>query len=253
MQFGRQSIADPQFANKLREGRREDVRPCIVCNEECIGRIFGRLTQLSCTVNPSVGFESYMEVKPVSKPTKRRRHRRRPRRPRGRALRCRARRLLRHPLREGRPIWAAPSSPSPPATSSGACRSSSSGTSVQLEKLGVKVVLSTEVSADDPVLKSADAIFVATGSKSFMPNIPGIDNKKVIDVVDVHKDGMPEGKNVVICGGGLSACDTAIEYGAKGGRHISIVEMLPDVGNDVIGGQQDKRRPPAQGVQTSNC
>ena len=68
-QFGRQSIADPQFANKLREGRREDVRPCIVCNEECIGRIFGRLTQLSCTVNPSVGFETAMEVKPVSKPT----------------------------------------------------------------------------------------------------------------------------------------------------------------------------------------
>ena len=42
-----------------------------------------------------------------------------------------------------------------------------------------------------------------------------------------------EGKNVVICGGGLSACDTAIEYGAKG-RKISIVEMLPDVGNDVM-------------------
>ena len=45
---------------------------------------------------------------------------------------------------------------------------------------------------------------------------------------------MPEGKNVVICGGGLSACDTAIEYGKAGDRHISIVEMLPDVGNDVM-------------------
>ncbi len=105
---------------------------------------------------------------------------------------------------------------------------------MQLEKLGVKVVLNTEVGADDPLLKSADAINVATGSKSFMPNIPGIDNKKVIDVVDVHKHGMPEGKNVVICGGGLSACDTAIEYGKAGDRHISIVEMLPDVGNDVM-------------------
>ena len=62
IQFGRQSIADPQFANKLRQGRREDIRPCIVCNEECIGRIFGRLTQLSCTVNPSVGFETYMRI-----------------------------------------------------------------------------------------------------------------------------------------------------------------------------------------------
>ena len=231
-QFGRQSIADPQFANKLREGRREDVRPCIVCNEECIGRIFGRLTQLSCTVNPSVGFESYMEVKPVSKPTNvvviggg----------PGGlEAARCAAERGCSVTLYEkadhlggtfltiatGDFKWRMPQL--------------IEWYRVQLEKLGVKVVLNTEMSVDDPVLKSADAIFVATGSKSFMPNIPGIDNKKVIDVVDVHKNGMPEGKNVVICGGGLSACDTAIEYGKAGDRHISIVEMLPDVGSDVM-------------------
>lgn len=232
VQFGRQSIADPQFANKLREGRREDVRPCIVCNEECIGRIFGRLTQLSCTVNPSVGFESYMEVKPVSKPTNvvviggg----------PGGlEAARCAAERGCSVTLYEkadhlggtfltiatGDFKWRMPQL--------------IEWYRVQLEKLGVKVVLNTEMSVDDPVLKSADAIFVATGSKSFMPNIPGIDNKKVIDVVDVHKNGMPEGKNVVICGGGLSACDTAIEYGKAGDRHISIVEMLPDVGSDVM-------------------
>lgn len=50
----------------------------------------------------------------------------------------------------------------------------------------------------------------------------------------IHKNGMPEGKNVVICGGGLSACDTAIEYAAKGDRKFTIVEMLPQLASDVM-------------------
>ncbi|MGI6027358.1 MAG: FAD-dependent oxidoreductase [Candidatus Scatomorpha sp.] len=230
VQFGRQSIADPQFANKLREGRREDVRPCIVCNEECIGRIFGRLTQLSCTVNPSVGFESYMEVKPVSGPTNvvviggg----------PGGlEAARCAAERGCSVTLYEkgdrlggtfltiatGDFKWRIPQL--------------IKWYEVQLKKLGVKVVLNTEIVVDDPVLESADAVFVATGSKPVMPAIPGIE--KAIDVEQIHKNGMPEGKNVVICGGGLSACDTAIEYAAKGDRKFTIVEMLPQLASDVM-------------------
>ena len=230
VQFGRQSIADPQFANKLREGRREDVRPCIVCNEECIGRIFGRLTQLSCTVNPSVGFESYMEVKPVSGPTNvvviggg----------PGGlEAARCAAERGCSVTLYEkadrlggtfltiatGDFKWRIPQL--------------IKWYEVQLKKLGVKVVLNTEIGVDDPVLESADAVFVATGSKPILPAIPGIE--KAIDVEQIHKNGMPEGKNVVICGGGLSACDTAIEYAAKGDRKFTIVEMLPQLASDVM-------------------
>lgn len=231
VQFGRQSIADPQFANKLRDGRREDVRPCIVCNEECIGRIFGRLTQLSCTVNPATGLESYMEVKPVTKPENvvvigag----------PGGlEAARCAAERGCSVTVYEKADHIG------------GTFLTISTGSfkwrmpqliewyGVQLKKLGVKVVLNTEIHVDDPALAGADKIFVATGSKAIMPSIPGIE--KAIDVEEIHRNGMPEGKRVVICGGGLSACDTAIEYGEKNeGRDITIVEMQSTIGNDVM-------------------
>ena len=52
----RGQIADPQLANKARDGRPEDVRPCISCNQLCWGRR-ARDYWISCLVNPSAGRE----------------------------------------------------------------------------------------------------------------------------------------------------------------------------------------------------
>ena len=105
---------------------------------------------------------------------------------------------------------------------------------VQLEKLGVRVHMNCEISADDKVLLEADRIVVATGSQPVVPPIPGIYNPKVIEVYDVHKrQALPEGKNVVICGGGLSAIDTAFEYAPLGDRSFTIIEMRDKIGADV--------------------
>jgi len=52
----RGQIADPHMANKAREGRPEDIRPCISCNQMCWGRR-SRDYWISCLVNPSVGRE----------------------------------------------------------------------------------------------------------------------------------------------------------------------------------------------------
>jgi 2,4-dienoyl-CoA reductase-like NADH-dependent reductase (Old Yellow Enzyme family)/thioredoxin reductase len=52
----RAQIADPHLANKAREGRVEDIRPCISCNQLCIGRRL-RDYWASCLVNPSVARE----------------------------------------------------------------------------------------------------------------------------------------------------------------------------------------------------
>lgn len=47
----RAQVADPRFVQKSLAGRSADVRPCIYCNQGCVG---GRLNEgrLSCTVNP---------------------------------------------------------------------------------------------------------------------------------------------------------------------------------------------------------
>jgi mycofactocin system FadH/OYE family oxidoreductase 2 len=52
----RAQIADPQFANKARAGREEEIVHCIRGNQGCIGRVFKGLP-IACTVNPAAGRE----------------------------------------------------------------------------------------------------------------------------------------------------------------------------------------------------
>jgi 2,4-dienoyl-CoA reductase-like NADH-dependent reductase (Old Yellow Enzyme family) len=52
----RGQIADPHLVRKAREGRGDDVRPCISCNQLCWGRR-SRDYWISCLINPSAGRE----------------------------------------------------------------------------------------------------------------------------------------------------------------------------------------------------
>ena len=52
----RGQIADPHLANKAKEGRAEDIRPCLSCNQMCWGRRY-RDYWISCLINPSAGRE----------------------------------------------------------------------------------------------------------------------------------------------------------------------------------------------------
>ncbi len=52
----RAQIADPEMANKAREGRIDDIRACIACNQACIGHVtLG--TPISCIQHPETGRE----------------------------------------------------------------------------------------------------------------------------------------------------------------------------------------------------
>ncbi|MEH7277169.1 FAD-dependent oxidoreductase, partial [Neobacillus vireti] len=103
---------------------------------------------------------------------------------------------------------------------------------VQLNKLNVEVNLNTEINVDDSILEAADKIFVGTGAIPFVPNIPGIESPHVLGVVDAHKNGV-QGEKVVVCGGGMSGCDTALELALEG-KQVTIVEMLSECARDVM-------------------
>ncbi|HYW03641.1 MAG TPA: FAD-dependent oxidoreductase [Gammaproteobacteria bacterium] len=52
----REQIADPAYANKVREGREDEVYHCIRCNQGCIGRLF-QARPITCILNPATGRE----------------------------------------------------------------------------------------------------------------------------------------------------------------------------------------------------
>lgn len=55
--FGRQSIADPHFPNKVLAHEEEDIIPCISCGQGCIMHMFTD-EPISCVVNPKNGTEA---------------------------------------------------------------------------------------------------------------------------------------------------------------------------------------------------
>jgi mycofactocin system FadH/OYE family oxidoreductase 2 len=65
-------IADPELPNKAREGRDDDIRHCIACNQGCIGRM-GMGYTIGCIQNPAAGNEKDIGIgtlKPCDIPKK---------------------------------------------------------------------------------------------------------------------------------------------------------------------------------------
>ena len=106
---------------------------------------------------------------------------------------------------------------------------------VQLEKLGVDVRLNTEITGDESILEECDNIIIGCGAVPVTPPIPGIDGNNVISILDAHRDpSLIKGEKIVICGGGASGLDGALEIASEMGKKVTVVEMLPECGKDVF-------------------
>jgi len=55
--FGRQHLADPGFLAKAWEGRGDEIRTCLSCNQGCIERLTFQFKSITCSINPECGEE----------------------------------------------------------------------------------------------------------------------------------------------------------------------------------------------------
>lgn len=100
----------------------------------------------------------------------------------------------------------------------------------EFERLGVEVKLNTEATADMIMSYKPDAVIVATGSISIIPNkIPGVHSNSVYTVEDVLTgEDVLQGKKVAVIGAGLTGLETA-EYLCTNENQVVVIDMQEKV------------------------
>ncbi|WP_417424496.1 FAD-dependent oxidoreductase [Hoeflea sp.] len=240
----RGQIADPHLANKARDGRTDDIRGCLSCNQMCWGRR-SRDYWISCVVNPSTGRESEWGGDRFMPAEIRKSVLVVGGGPAGlEAARVAGERGHKVVLTE------ASSHLGGAYRLAGLQPRRAQVTDLidwyerQLGKLGVEVRLNTYMEADDVIAEQADETILATGSlppeTGFQKAIPqraeldGLAHGNVHSTEEIMARQVRPGKRVIVLdeGGNWKGCGTAWKL-AEDGHQVTIVTPDPLVGKEL--------------------
>ena len=218
--LGRPLLADPDYCNKLRAGRCREIRPCISCQEGCMGRV-AEYSLINCAVNPQAARERVTAYTPVLRQKK-------VLIVGGGVAGCEAARVL--AIRGHLPVlYEKGSRLGGNLLPGGAPEFKEDDLALarwyadELARLRVPVYLNTMLTRSQILEQDFDALIIATGST---PKVFSLgDDDRVYTAAQVLLGEKDCGRETVVVGGGLVGCETAL-WLAQHGKKVTIVETL---------------------------
>lgn len=223
--MARQTLADPYYPQKIEMGRPDKIRPCISCNEGCVGRLFNIGRPGGCAVNPSAMREQAYHLSKAMTPKK--------------VMvvgggiagmeAARSCKLRGHEVEiyEKSNVLSGNQVPAWQHEFKSDIRLLNEWYQREIADLDIPVHFNAEVSAEMVKYLKPDAVILAIGGEPIMPaSIQGIDHPKSVCCTDALMGKKKIGHKVVVVGGGMTGCELALDY-AMHGKDVTIVEGLP--------------------------
>lgn len=205
--WGRPLIADPNLPRKAKEGRLDEIVPCISCNQGCFDSIFSGIP-VHCILNPRASRENELTVEKAQ-------HKKRIAvaggGPAGMEFALTAAERG-HDVtlyeREGDLGGQINMAKAPPGKKE--LQRIIDSMENRMANAGVTIKLNTALTAGIIQRDKPDVLVVASGARPIEIDVPGIDKPQVVSAWDVLRERVSDiGKNVVIIGGSATGCETA--------------------------------------------